>query len=210
MQYQTITPMSCFGKWEIRIIVIPQTDNAGQPPTSYFDADMLLVSYFRLFPIILAGVSDLRHVMQQPKPLWPTDTIVSGLTFRVSAETVSHPEGRRDWLLRYRPRRQKQRAVALGTYPSVSVSKARERAGEIVAVAKRGVDLIAAEERDAEVRRAAEAKARPLREIANAYLESVKHLRSWRDIESRMLRRYMTMISLSLQSDGHPSRTEGY
>ena len=51
---------------------------------------------------------------------------------------------------------------------------------------KRGVDLIAAEERDAEARHAAESKAQPLCEIANAYLESVKRLRSWRDIESRI------------------------
>jgi hypothetical protein len=116
-----------------------------------------------------------------------TDSIVPGLTFRVSAASVSNPEGRRDWLLRYRPRCQKQRAVALGTYPSVSLSKARERAGEIVAAARRGVDSIAAEERDAEARHAAEAKARPLREIADAYLESVKRLRSWRSIESRTL-----------------------
>jgi integrase len=117
-----------------------------------------------------------------------TDLIVPGLTFRLSAATVSNPEGRRDWLLRYRPRRQKQRAVALGTYPAVSLARARESAGEIVAAAKRGVDLIAAEERDAEARRAAEAKAQPLSEIAIAYLESVKRLRSWRSIESRIRR----------------------
>jgi F0F1-type ATP synthase membrane subunit b/b' len=85
--------------------------------------------------------------------------------------------GRRDWLLRYRPRGQTQRAVALGTYPAVSLAKARERAGEIVSAAKRGVDLITAEERDAEARRVAEAKVRPLCEIANAYLESVRRLR---------------------------------
>ena len=103
-----------------------------------------------------------------------TDSVVPGLTFRVSAATASNPMGRRDWLLRYRPRRQRQRAVGLGSYPAVSLAKARERAGEIIAAAKRGVDLIAAEERDAEARHAAEAKAQPLREIANAYLESVK------------------------------------
>jgi integrase len=114
-----------------------------------------------------------------------TDSIITGLTFRVSAATASNPKGHRDWLLRYRPRRQTQRAVALGAYPAVSLAKARERAGEIVNAAKRGIDLIAAEERDAEARYAAEAKARPLCEIANAYLESVKLLRSWRDIESR-------------------------
>src|SRR6516165_3834065 len=115
-----------------------------------------------------------------------TDSIVPGLTFRVSAGTASNPSGRRDWLFRYRPRRQRQRAVALGTYPAVSLAKARERAGEIIAAAKCGVDLIAAEERDAEARHAAESKAQPLCEIANAYLESVKRLRSWRDIESRI------------------------
>jgi len=114
-----------------------------------------------------------------------TDSIAPGLTFRVSAATASNLGGRRDWLLRYRPRGQKQRAVALGTYPVVSLAKARERAGEIVSAAKRGLDLIAAEKRDAEARHAAEAKARPLCEIANAYLESVKRLRSWRSIESR-------------------------
>jgi integrase len=115
-----------------------------------------------------------------------TDSIVPGLTFRVSAATASNPMGRRDWLLRYRPRRQTQRAVGLGSYPAVSLAKARERAGEIVAAAKRGSDLIAAEERDAEARHEAEAKAQPLREIAITYLESVKRLRSWRDIESRI------------------------
>jgi integrase len=114
-----------------------------------------------------------------------TDSIVPGLTFRVSAATASNPSGRRDWLLRYRPRRQRQRAAGLGSYPAVSLAKARERAGEIIAAAKRGIDLIAAEERDAEARHAAESKAQPLCEIAIAYLENVKRLRSWRDIESR-------------------------
>jgi integrase len=115
-----------------------------------------------------------------------TDSAVPGLAFRVSAITARNPEGRRDWLLRYRPRGQAQKAVALGSYPAVSLSSARQRAGEIVAAAKRGVDLIVAEEREAEALSAAEAKARPLSEIANAYLDSVKlRLRSWRSIESR-------------------------
>ena len=46
-----------------------------------------------------------------------TDSTVPGLTFRVSAPTKSNSEGRRDWLLRYRPRRQAQKAVALGAIP---------------------------------------------------------------------------------------------
>ena len=115
-----------------------------------------------------------------------TDAIVPGLAFRVSAITARNPEGRRDWFLRYRPRRQGQKAVALGAHPAVSLSKARQRAGEIVAAAKRGIDLIATEEREAEVRRSAEAKARPLSEVAIAYLDGVKpRLRSFRSIESR-------------------------
>jgi hypothetical protein len=114
-----------------------------------------------------------------------TDSTMPGLAFRVSAGTARNPEGRRDWLLRYRPRGQSQKAVALGAYPAVSLSSARQRAGEIVAAAGRGVDLIALEEHQAEVQRAAEAKARPLYEIASAYLDSVKRLRSWRSIESR-------------------------
>jgi integrase len=114
-----------------------------------------------------------------------TDSTVPGLTFRVSAPTKSNSEGRRDWLLRYRPRRQAQKAVARGAYPAVSLSLARQRAGAIVAAAKRGVDLIATEEREEQAQRAAQAKARPLADIANEYLDSVKHLRSWCSIESR-------------------------
>jgi integrase len=114
-----------------------------------------------------------------------TDSTIPGLAFRVSAGSARNPEGRRDWLLRYRPRGQSQKAVALGTYPAVSLSTARQRAAEIVAAARRGVDLIALEEHEAEERRIVEAKARPLSEIASAYLDSVKRLRSWRSIESR-------------------------
>jgi len=75
-----------------------------------------------------------------------TDATVPGLAFRVGAGTTFNPEGRRDWLLRYRPRKQAQKAVGLGTYPAL---------------------------------------ARPLSEIARAYLDSVKRLRSWRSVESR-------------------------
>jgi hypothetical protein len=49
---------------------------------------------------------------------------------------------------------------------------ARQRTGEIVAAAKRGIDLIEVEESEIENRRAMEAKARPLSEIAIAYLDS--------------------------------------
>lgn len=115
-----------------------------------------------------------------------TDATVPSLTFRVSAKTARNSEGRRDWLLRYRPRGQQQRAVSLGTYPAVSLANARHRAGEITAAAKRGIDLVVAEQCEAAVRSTAAGKARPLSEIAVAYLDSVKaRLRSFRSIESR-------------------------
>jgi len=135
-----------------------------------------------------------------------TDTTLPGLAFRVSASTPSNPVGRRDWLLRYRPRGQQQKAVALGAYPAVSLSMARQRAGEVVAAAKRGVNLIEVEERETAAQRAAEAKARPLSEIANAYLETVKHLRSWRDIESRT--RCHIIPKLGNKAVGEVTRTD--
>ena len=135
-----------------------------------------------------------------------TDTTVPGLAFRVSAGTPSNPAGRRDWLLRYRPRGQQQKAVALGAYPAVSLSMARQRAGEVLAAAKRGVNLIEVEERETAAQRAAEAKARPLSEIANAYLETVKHLRSWRDIESRT--RCHIIPKLGNKAVGEVTRTD--
>src|SRR6185503_18654119 len=61
----------------------------------------------------------------------------------------------------------------------------RQRAGAILAAAKRGIDLIATEEREEQAQRVAQAKARPLADVANEYLDSVKRLRSWRSIESR-------------------------
>jgi integrase len=136
-----------------------------------------------------------------------TDSTVPGLAFRVSAKTAGNPEGRRDWLLRYRPRGQEQRAVALGTYPAVSLSQARQRAGEIVGAAKRGIDLIAAEERETEAASAAQAKARPLSEIVNSYLDSVRsRLRSWPSIESRT--RCHIIPKLGKKAVGEVTRSE--
>ncbi len=43
-----------------------------------------------------------------------TDATVPGLAFRVGAATRNNPKGRRDWMLRYRPRKQGQKAAALG------------------------------------------------------------------------------------------------
>src|SRR5690348_15326619 len=70
------------------------------------------------------------------------DTEVTGLSLRVT------PNGTRSFVVRYRPRQQPQRSFTIpGTYPGVTLSAARTRARDIIAGAKRGVDLVAEEKR---------------------------------------------------------------
>jgi hypothetical protein len=56
-----------------------------------------------------------------------TDSSLPGLAFRVSAKTAGNPEGRRDWLLRYRPRGQEQRSVASCLLPCGSIQHVNRR-----------------------------------------------------------------------------------
>jgi hypothetical protein len=108
------------------------------------------------------------------------DTEVAGLTLRVT------PNGTRSFVVRYRPRRQAQRNYTIpGTYPSLSLADARQRARDIVAAAKRGVDLIAEEHGLEAERQKAAATARTIRELVAEYVERhcKPHLRGWRQIE---------------------------
>src|SRR5262249_46592423 len=95
-------------------------------------------------------------------------------------------EGLRYWFLRYRPRGQAQRSSVLGPYPALSLADARRRAGDIANAATKGIDLLADEERQAEERRKAEARARTVREAGEDYLAHVKALKSYRDIRGRL------------------------
>ena len=111
------------------------------------------------------------------------DKAVEGLSLRITAK------GARSWLVRYRPRRQKQRATVLGPYPSMSLADARERASAIVSAAKRGVDLIAEERRAAEeaaeAERRAQERARSVETVAEDFLKHCKaRLKSWRQVDS--------------------------
>jgi len=108
------------------------------------------------------------------------DTKVTGLTLRVT------PNGTRSFVVRYRPRRQAQRNFTIpGTYPTLSLADARQRARDIVAAAKRGIDLIAEEQRQDAERQKAAASARAIRELAAEYVERhcKPHLRRWRQVE---------------------------
>jgi integrase len=107
------------------------------------------------------------------------DTVVPGLSLRINPAS-------RSWLLRYTPKGRSRCAVGLGTYPAMGLAAARKRAGDIVAAARNGRDLIAEEDRAIEALRRAEAKAKTVEVVATDYLVDVKtRLRSWRSIESR-------------------------
>jgi integrase len=126
-----------------------------------------------------------RYVQSLKRPetgrLIVPDAAVEGLSLRITAKDA------RSWLVRYRPRRQGQRAVVLGPYPEVTLAEARERAAEIVAAAKKGIDLIAEEKRRAEAERQVRERARTVRAVGEDYVADCKaHLKSWRQVDSWM------------------------
>src|SRR5262249_39313005 len=103
-----------------------------------------------------------------------TDTALPGLSLRINPASSKNPDGLRYWLLRYRPRHQEQRATVLGPYPALGLAYARQRAGDIVNAANKGIDLIAEEKRQAEDRQKAEARARTIGEVGNDYLAHIR------------------------------------
>jgi hypothetical protein len=115
-----------------------------------------------------------------------TDTAVPGLSFRINPASRKNPDGLRYWLLRYHPRHQAQRSTVLGPYPALSLADARQRAADIVNMARKGIDLLAEEKRQAGKKRKAEARARTIRETGEDYLAHVEgRLKSYRNINSR-------------------------
>jgi hypothetical protein len=113
------------------------------------------------------------------------DTEASGLSLRVT------PSGTRTFLVRYRLPRQPQRSHTIpGSYPACTLAEARQRARDIVTAAKRGLDLVAEEERREIERQKAEATARTVSELVSEYIEKHcrPHQRQWRDTELRLLK----------------------
>src|SRR5262249_31209001 len=108
-----------------------------------------------------------------------TDTAVRCLNLRVG--------GVLSFVVRYRLPRQPQRDVTIGTYPHLTLAEARHRARDIMAAAKRGVDLIAEERRAREEQQKEEATARLVHELVTEYINYAKaHQRRWSDVETRL------------------------
>jgi integrase len=105
-----------------------------------------------------------------------TDKTVRCLTIRIS--------GVRSFVVRYRLPRQGQRDVTIGTYPEITLAEARQRARDIIAAAKRGIDIIAEERRVDAERRKEEATAQLVRDLVADYVRHIQpHLRRWHTIE---------------------------
>lgn len=91
------------------------------------------------------------------------------------------PNGTRSWMVIYRlddgsGKRTTRRKKAIGRWPGVSVTAARERAREIMALAAEGIDpdLKEQEEQDAAERDAAEQQAGTFGAVAEAYVAAMK------------------------------------
>ena len=107
--------------------------------------------------------------VKPPGSVWlvVADTEVTGLTLRVKSN------GTCSLVVRYRPRLRPQRNCTVpGAYPMVTLAVARQSARDILAAAKRGVDLIADENRREAERRKTQAFVRTLRELAAEYVST--------------------------------------
>ena len=123
--------------------------------------------------------------------LFISDVEIRGLALRVTTN------GTKSWIVKYRvkgegPRpnehskpRLVQHSEVPGAYPAVSLAVARQRAREVIAAAKRGVNLPEQERQDREARRRAAAAARSVRHIVTDYTKHCRSsgLRSWRQKE---------------------------
>jgi integrase len=61
-------------------------------------------------------------------------------------ELIVAAGGRKSWSIRYRPKGMERRRVGYGSYPTISLEQARERAHNVANAAIRGIDLPAQEE----------------------------------------------------------------
>jgi integrase len=90
------------------------------------------------------------------------DTEAPGLVFRVTSGGV------RSWAIRYRPRGGAQRRTTYGTYPSITLAEARQRARDVDAAASRGSDL---PKKEAQNARAAEVAGRTVTALVRDFVD---------------------------------------
>lgn len=107
---------------------------------------------------------------------------VSGLLLRVT------DTGAKYWLLRARVRGGKRRDIGIGPFPEISLAAARDRARELKAQIRAGIDPVAERSRAVAERRAEQAKQVTFREATERMLadkeaewRNIKHRQQWRN-----------------------------
>ena len=123
------------------------------------------------------------------------DAAVEGLNLRITAK------GARSWLVRYRPRQRPQRGAVLGPYPVIKLADARRRATEIVSAAKKGIDLLEEEAKQAATLKRAKARARLIRDICDEFLKGCEKLKSFRQRKSYMKNHVLPAIGNRVVED---------
>lgn len=120
---------------------------------------------------------------RQCRQATPPKTLIDGggLRLRVS-ETASGAVSKK-WVLRFTGADGRQREAGLGTFPEVSLSAARERAGELRKQAKAGADPLAEREQAKRKQAAEAAPAMTFKTCAEAYVAA--HEASWRNPKHR-------------------------
>jgi integrase len=100
------------------------------------------------------------------------DDDAPGLELRVSSGLrAGKKETRKAWSIRYRPKGGERQRETYGTYPSISLADARQRAKDIGAAATKGVDLPAAETREREEQRRADNRPHTVGDLLDEYVE---------------------------------------
>ena len=115
----------------------------------------------------------------KPKGEWLTDYWDSTLPgFGVRA----HPTGRKAYFVRYRGEDGKRRRQTLGTYPTLSLTEARDRARDLIGRIARGADPMAEKK--------AHDRSETFAELADEYLERHAKLKKkrWKDDEQAIRR----------------------
>ena len=122
------------------------------------------------------------------------------------------PGGSRGWIFRF-AQRGKTRDAGLGSYPAVSLVKAREEAERFRRLVAAGIDPIEARQDEREAAKISSEKATTFEECAKAFIASYevgwrndKHTEQWKSTLQTYC--YPTIGALPVQAIGNRSRRE--
>ena len=131
----------------------------------------------------MSGACARRRPVVSPSPI----SEVRGLSIRVTANGV------KSWQIRYRPKGKSQRYEIPGRFDphspeALSLATARQRARDIVAAAKKGIDLPEHERRERAKVETVQPVTRTMTELATDYVNKhcKLHQRRWRDTDLRL------------------------